>query len=207
MTETTAPRPEGTRQARRTGAQAVLGGVLLTASVGAELIKPVQRPDGTTTDPVFQTIYLALWLAGSVLLILAALGLGAMLRADGARRSATIGMWLSVAGAVCFALYTIGGLAGVVTGSYFESAFVLFLVAFPLLILGNVALGVAARSGSVPRGTWLLLWLAAIGLVVALVTDVDPFHDIGLFVFFGSWIILGFRLWRVADEDGRRVST
>lgn len=194
----TAQRSEATGLTRRTGMQAVLGGVLLAASVGAELIHPVQTPDGTTTEPLLHTLYLAAWLAGSLLLALAALGLGSILRGDGARRSATIGMWLSVAGAACFALYTIGGLAGVMTGSYFEGAFVLFLLAFPLLIVGNVTMAVAARSSSAPRGTWLLLGLAAIGLVVALLAEADPFHDIGFFVFFCSWIVLGIQFWLAA---------
>jgi hypothetical protein len=173
----------------------VLGGVLLTASIAAELIHPVQRSDGTTTDPFLHALYLAAWLAGCLLVALAVLGLGSMLRANGATRAGTIGMWLSVAGIVCFALSAIGGLAGVFTGSYLEGAFVLLLVGFPLLIVGNLSMSAAARSSSVPRGTWLLLGVAAIGLLVALLAEADPFHDIGFFVFFGSWIVLGINLW------------
>jgi hypothetical protein len=208
MAQTAEHRPESTRLTRRAGVQASVGGVLLAVSLAAELIHPVQTSDGRTTEPVLHTLYLAAWLAGWLLVAMATLGLRAILRRRGATsRAGTVGTWLSVAGAACFALNAIGGLAGVFTGTYYEGAFVLVLVAFPLLIAGNLTLAWAARGSYVPRGTWILLGIGAIGLTVALLAEVDPFHDLGFLAFFGTWIILGISLWSAGRVDANLRST
>jgi hypothetical protein len=43
---------------------------------------------------------------------------------------------------------------------------------------------------------WTLPIVAVVGLIVALALDVDPIHDIGLFVFEGAWVALGIALIR-----------
>ena len=51
----------------------------------------------------------------------------------------------------------------------------------------------------------MLPWLGAGGILVAITLDIDPIHDIGLFVFEGAWIALGVTLLRadrLPDVDG-----
>jgi len=41
------------------------------------------------------------------------------------------------------------------------------------------------------RRAWVLPGVGAVGVLVAITVNVDPIHDIGLFVFEGAWVALG----------------
>jgi hypothetical protein len=81
--------------------------------------------------------------------------------------------------------------------------FALFGIGFLLVLVGQLlfARDLRPRLG---RG-WLLPLVAVAGLVVALSLDVDPIHDIGLFVFEGAWVALGVAMLRT--EQGRGLET
>ena len=72
---------------RRTGAAAVAAGVLLSASVAAELVWPVQRARRHGDRPPGFALYLAAWTAGAVALVVALLGLGTVGRPAPPQRS------------------------------------------------------------------------------------------------------------------------
>ena len=196
-----------TATAQRAGRFALLAGVLLFASVAAELIHPVQAPDGTSREPLLHAVYLIAWIVGSACLTLALIGLRSMLRDAGVLSRATrAGAWLSIVGAALFGVLAVGGLAGIVTGSYLEVAFVAFLLAFVLLIPGQLLLarGIGRLPAAVGFPPWLLV-VASGGLIVALAADMDPFHDLGLFTFDLAWAAAGVSLMRASARTSLRV--
>lgn len=160
----------------RSLAPAIVGGLLAAASVAAELVYPVQASDGTSREPIVHALYLAAWVIGWALVAMTAAGLRSALPGS---RSAAIGSWTAVGGAVAFAVSGLAQLIGVLAaGVPLEAAFVLFLLAFPLLVVANVALGLAVRARS--SLAFVLFLLAAVGLLVGFLAEADPFHDIGL---------------------------
>ena len=196
-----------TATAQRAGRFALLGGVLLFASVAAELIHPVQAPDGTSREPLLHALYLMAWIVGSACLTIAVIGVRSMLRDAGVHsRAARAGAWLSIVGAALFGVLAVGGLAGIITGTYLEIAFVAFLLAFVLLIPGQLLLarGVGRLPAPVGFSRWLLV-VATGGLIVALAADMDPFHDLGLFTFDLAWAAIGVSLMRASARANLRV--
>ncbi len=182
------------RSTDRLATYAIAGALLLFGSVAAELIHPVQAPDGTSREPILHALYLLAFIAGWILIAAASAGLASATASPGASRAVRLGGWLSVGGALSFAVSTAGALIGLAFGVYLEVMFVLFLVAFALLIPGQalMATGRSALPGGI--GTAGLLVIAAIGLVLAVSTDLDPFHDLGLFAFDAAWLGIGLRL-------------
>ena len=162
---------------RRGAGSAVAGGLLLAASVAGELLHPVQAPDGSVLQAVPFAGYLAAWIAGAALLTRAAVGLA------GTSRAARTGRMLSVSG---FALLLLFGLVALVTGMLgrpLEASFLAFGLGLLLVAAGALTTGMASR-----RDGWPLL-IAGGGALVALL--LEPWHDLGLFVLFGSWVVLG----------------
>ncbi len=49
-------------------------------------------------------------------------------------------------------------------------------------------------------GAWVLPLVGAVGIIVAITLDVDPIHDIGLFVFEGAWVALGIAVVRAERQ-------
>ena len=183
-----------TRPVERLATFAIAGSLLLFGSVAAELIHPVQSPDGTTREPMLHAIYLVAFIAGWILIAAASAGLASPAATGGGSRAVRLGGWLSVGGALSFALSTAGVLLGVAFGLYLEVMFMLFLVAFALLIPGQALLATGRSSLPGGIGTASLLVIAALGLVLAVSTDADPFHDLGLFAFDAAWLGIGLRL-------------
>ena len=72
--------------------------------------------------------------------------------------------------------------------------FVLFGLGFLLLFVGHLLIAPGLRD-SLGRA-WILPLIGAAGILVAITLDVDPIHDIGLFVFEGTWVALGLALLR-----------
>jgi len=182
------------------GSAAIIGGVLALVSVAAELIWPVQNADGTSREPLLHLVYVLAWIAGSSLIGAAVWWMRPLLAADGAlSRKASIGTWLSVAGCAAFALSGVGLLIGIATGSYLEAAFVLFLVAYALLVPGQILLALAMRSVPAFGWGWVLPIIGAIGLLVAFAAETDPYHDIGLLTFPIATVGLGLVLLKADD--------
>ena len=175
----TAPRPD-----RRTGGAAVAGGLLLAASVAAELVHPVQEPDGSLTDPALFAVYLTVWTAGAAAMVVALSGL----RAPG--RLARIGRALGLIGAallVAFGLVVVA--SALATGAPLEASFLAFALGLLLLAVGSVLLGLGLRRSRAVGGWWAALPVAGAGALVALL--VEQGHDAGLFVCFAAWALLG----------------
>ena len=69
-----------------------------------------------------------------------------------------------------------------------------FGIGFLLILVGQLLFAADLRP-AVGRA-WVLPVVGIVGLLFALLLDVDPVHDIGLFVFEGAWIGLGIALIR-----------
>ena len=172
----------------RTWAAAIGGGLLLAASVGAELVHDVQAPDGTVLERGLWAVYLGAFVLGAALLVVASAGVPA------SSRAARIGRGLNVAGA---ALVLGAGLVllptGYLTGTPLEAAFLLFALGLLLSAAGALTLGVATRESM-----WFVI---GAGGLVALLTQ-PPLHDAGFLTFLLGWAALGaLRLRRVPSKD------
>lgn len=173
---------------RRTGAAAVAGGLLLAASVGAELVHPVQEADGTVDSPALYAGYVTAWTLGAVALIVALLGLGAPVLP----RAGRIGRGIAVAGAALLVAFGAAGLVtGVSAGVSAEWSFLLFAVGLLLVLVAAVPLALGLRRAGRPALAWVAVLIAGAGVVIALGVEADPWHDLGLFVFTGAWVVLG----------------
>ena len=186
----------------RAASMAIAGGILFALSVAAELVFPVQNSDGSSREPLLHAVYLAAWIVGVSLIGAMALGLRALPTGGGRSRKASIGSWLVLAGAAAFAVSGLGQLIGVLAGVQLDAFFVLFLVAFPLLVIGFVLLGLAMRGAGGP--VWILAFVAAAGFLVALLAEADPWHDIGLLT--GAVAVAGFGVaLRLRADTGTEV--
>jgi hypothetical protein len=109
-------------------------------------------------------------------------------------RRGRVGWWLGIAGTGLLALFAVqAGVSIVRTGEVPEN-FVLFLVGFLLLVVGQVLF---ARDLRRHLGwAWILPLMAVVGLIAALTaTDaLGPTHDIGMFIFEAAWVALGVAL-------------
>ena len=187
---------ESTATERRTGGAAVVAGALLFASVAAELVWTVQRPDGTVTNVAGFALYVTAWTAGAIALVVALLGLGGSRAAAGPLpRSGRIGRGIALAGAALLGAFGIVGLLTAwLDGAPAEWSFLLFAVGLLLMLVGAVPLALGLRRVGGLGRWWVAVLVAGAGALVALGAAGDPWHDLGLFVCFGSWAVLGLRL-------------
>jgi hypothetical protein len=211
-TERTTTEPtttEPTTAARRTGVALVAAGVLLSASVAAELAWSVQRPDGTVTSPAGFGLYLAAWTAGALALVVALLGLGGVRSVAGPLpRSGRIGRAISLAGAVLLVAFGAAGLVtALVDGRPAEWSFLLFAGGLLLFLVAAVPLALGLRRAGGLGGWWVTVLVAGAGVLVGLGASADPWHDLGLFVFFGAWVALGGRLLLVGARNRHELPT
>jgi hypothetical protein len=187
---------------RRTGVAAVMAGLFIFAGQGGQL---VFGSPSRLVDVVFVVL-------GGIGLI--ALGVAVWSLRDlvsGSRRG-RVGWWIGIAGTGVLALFAVqAGVSMVRTGEVPEN-FVLFLIGFLLLVVGQVLF---ARDLRHHLGwAWILPLVAVVGLIVALTaTDaLGPTHDIGLFIFEAAWVVLGVallspeRLHAPRSESPRRAS-
>jgi hypothetical protein len=200
---------EPTVTARRTGAAAAAAGVLLSASVAAELVWTVQRSDGTITVLAGFALYLIMWTAGAVALVVAVLGLGGARSAAGPLpRSGRIGRGIALAGAVLLVGFGVLGLVtALLAGAPAEWSFLLFAVGLLLMPIAAVPLALGLRRAGGLGGWWITVLVAGAGALVALGAAADPWHDLGLFVFFAAWLALGIRLVSRSRRRHHRVAT
>ena len=187
---------------RRTGSAFVAAGTLLAASVAAELIWAVQRPDGTVTHLAGFALYLTGWTTGALALVAALLGLGGP--RWGARplpRSGRIGRRIALTGAVLLAMFgAVGLVTAVISGAPAEWSFLLFAVGMLLMLVAAVPLALGLRRAGGLGVWWVTVLVAGAGALVALGAAVDPWHDLGLFVCFAAWVALGLRLLRTTPD-------
>lgn len=171
---------------RIAGGAAIAAGSLYFAGQGGEL---VFGSPSTAVDILF--------------VVLGALGLLALaisfwnLRTLAATRLARIGMRLCLAAMVSLTLFAVQTVVSVARSSEVPDNFILFAIGIVLLFVGQPLFAIGARRVLVRQ--WPFLILATVGLVLVFI-DVGPIHDIGLFVFEGSWILFGISLIRNADS-------
>ena len=194
---------ESTVVDRRTGRAAVAAGVLLSASVAAELVWTVQRPDGTVTNLGGFTVYLVAWTAGAVALVVALLGLGGSRSAAGPLpRIGRIGRGIALAGAALLVSFgAVGLITALVSGAPAEWSFLLFAVGLLLVLVASVPLALGLRRAGGLGSWWVTVLVAGAGALVALGAAADPWHDLGLFLHFAAWVVLGLRLLLARDRE------
>ena len=193
----TAPVPD-----RRTGGAAVAGGLLLAASVGAELVHPVQNPDGSVVSPALFAGYLGVWSLGAAALLVAQLGLRRTPRLTAVGRAGAV---VNLAGlGLLFAFGVVVVASGLATGTPLEASFLAFAIGLLLLAVGSALLGVGLRRSGAVGGWWTTLPVASAGALVALL--VEQWHDLGLFVLFGAWVLLGVATTRRSSRPADRVA-
>jgi hypothetical protein len=171
---------------RRAGVAAILAGALIFAGQAGELA----FGSSGALDVVLPLLYS---------LGLAALGVAFWeLRWLMVSRVGRIGNRIALAGFVFLALFAVQLMVEAIRTGDIPDNFILFALGFLLVLVGQLlfARDLRHRVGA----AWVLPLVATAGLIVALALDVDPIHDIGLFVFEGAWIALGIVLirWRGA---------
>jgi hypothetical protein len=167
----------------RTGVAAIMAGALMFAGQAGELAFGPASAAQTKVE-------VALWVTGIVALVAAIWRLGSVV----STRLGRIGWRVSVAGAVCLGLFAVqAGVTVAVTGDIPDN-FVLFALGFFLLFVGHLLIASGLRD-ALPRA-WVLPCVGAVGILVAITINIDPIHDIGLFVFEGAWVGLGVALLR-----------
>ena len=114
-----------------------------------------------------------------------------------------IGWRVSVGGVVFLGLFAVQAVVTVALTRDIPDNFILFGLGFLLLFFGHLLIAPGLRE-TLGRA-WLLPFVGAAGILVAITLDVDPIHDIGLFVFEGAWVALGVALLR--SERRRRPDT
>lgn len=187
---------------RRTGIAALTAGVLLAAALGLSLVVDAQRPDLTVTNAPAFAFFLACWIGGAGALVLAVRGLGSGSRTGDLPRAGRVGRRLSLAGACLLTVFgAVHLLTWLSTGTPVEASFWLFLVGFVLLIAGAVPLALGLRRSGGAGGWWATVLVAGGGAVVAVLSQA-PWHELGLFTFFGSWAALGLRLLTRGARSG-----
>jgi hypothetical protein len=166
-----------------TGVAAIIAGVLIFAGQAGELAF------GPGSDAQTQ-LEVALSGIGIVALVVAIWRLGPMV----STRVGRIGWRISVAGVAFLGLFSVQAAVTVAVTGDIPDNFILFGFGFLLLFVGHLLIAPGLRQ-TLGRA-WTLPWIGALGILVAITLDVDPIHDIGLFVFEGAWIALGLALLR-----------
>jgi hypothetical protein len=187
---------------RRTGGAAVAGGLLLVASVGAELVHPVQNPDGSVVSPVLFAGYLGVWALGAAALLVAQLGLR---RTPGLPAVGRAGAVVNLVGTgllLAFGLVLVA--SALATGAPLEASFLAFGLGLLLVAVGSVLLGLGLRRSGAVGGWWTTLPVASAGALAALL--VEQWHDAGMFVFFAAWVLLGVGWLQRSHRPAERVA-
>jgi hypothetical protein len=170
----------------RTGAAAVAGGLLMAGAVAAELLHPVQEPDGSVVSPNLFAGYLSVWALGAAALLVAQLEL----RHDAVGRAGRIGAVIGIAGTALLLAFGLAvAVSALATGAPLEASFLAFALGLLLVAVGGVLLGLGLRRSGAVGQWWAALPVASTGALVALL--VEPAHDAGLFLLFGAWALLG----------------
>ncbi len=162
----------------RTAVAAIVAGVLIFAGQAGELA----LGDAPTA------LWVALLVAGIAALVVAIWGLGGLV----STRSGRIGWRVCVAGVVLLGLFALQAVITVALTGDIPGNFILFGLGFLLLFVGHVLIATGLRDAL--GRAWILPLVGAAGILVAITLNIDPIHDIGLFVFEGAWVALGIAL-------------
>jgi hypothetical protein len=159
----------------RTGAAAILAGGLIFAGQAGELAF------GDAVMP----LWVALEVVGIAALVAAIWGLGALV----STRTGRIGWRVCVAGVVLLGLFAVQVVITVALTGDIPGNFILFGLGFLLLFVGHILIATGLRDAL--GRAWILPLVGAAGIFVAITLDIDPIHDLGLFLFEGAWVALG----------------
>jgi hypothetical protein len=165
---------------QRTGVAAILAGALYFVGQGGELVFD-------TPEALWATI----GVAGFGALAVALWGLRALV---GATRLGRVGIRIALVGVGFLCLFAVQLLVELVRTGDVPDNFILFLIAFLLILVGQLVFARDLRP-VIGRG-WLFPIVAVAGLVMALFLNAVGLHDIGLFVFEAAWVGLGVALLR-----------
>jgi hypothetical protein len=176
----------------RTGSAAILAGVLIFAGQAGEL----------AFGNALGALWITLFVLGIVALVAAIWGLGGLV----STKTGRIGWRVCVAGVALLGLFAVQAvITAALTGDIPEN-FILFGLGFLLLLVGHMLIATGLRDAL--GRAWILPLVGAAGILVAITLDIDPIHDIGLFVFEGAWVALGIAVlrWERAHEAGNATS-
>jgi hypothetical protein len=163
-----------------TGVSAILAGLLYFAGQAAELAF------GNALTP----LWVALGVLGIAAFVVAIWGLGRLV----STRTGRIGWRVCIAGVVLLGLFAVQAVITVALTGDIPGNFILFGLGFLLLFVGQVLIATGLRDAL--GRAWILPLVGAAGIIVAITLNIDPIHDIGLFVFEGAWVALGIALLR-----------
>ncbi|MDP9430228.1 MAG: hypothetical protein M3Q47_15805 [Actinomycetota bacterium] len=132
------------------------------------------------------------------------LGLGGHRSAAGPLpRSGRVGRGIALAGAALLVAFALAGLgSALVADAPAEWSFLLFALGMLLFLVAAVPLALGLRRAGGLGGWWVTVLVAGVGVLVGLGASADPWHDLGLFTFFGSWVALGLRLLTTGSPAG-----
>ena len=194
---------ESSTLARRSSLAAVAGATLWAGGVGAELVHGVEAGSSIVNLPLFLT-YVGSSVIGTALLVAALAGLRTLHRVEGADigRAGRTGFRVAIFGMSMLVLFgVVYFVAGLLMRETLGAAFLLFAIGFLALIVAQAPLAVGLRRGGLVGRGWLAPLGGAAAAVLAVTAGGDPYHDIGLFLYFGSWVALGASL--LARPKGR----
>ena len=179
--------------ARRCGLAAAAGATIAAAGIAAELLHRVEDGSRVENVPLF-VLYVGSYGVGMALLVAAIVGLRRLHAAEGVEigRAGRLGFRLATGGAaaqVAFASIMVA--SAVATGKTVGAAFILFALGFLALIVGQVLLAPGLRRGAVVGRGWIAPLAGVVTAAIAIGTPIDPLHDLALFLYFGSWVVLG----------------
>jgi hypothetical protein len=168
----------------RTGVAAILAGVLIFAGQAGELAF------GDAVGP----LWVALGVLGIAALVVAIWGLGSLVTTKTGR----IGWRVCVGGVALLGLFAVQTVITVTLTGDIPGNFILFGLGFLMLFVGHVLIATGLRDAL--GRAWILPLAGAAGILVAITLNIDPIHDIGLFVFEGAWVALGIALLRTQER-------
>jgi hypothetical protein len=168
----------------RTGVAAILAGLLYFAGQAGQLAF------GNALNP----LWIALVVLGIAAFVVAIWGLGGLV----STRTGRIGWRACVAGVVLLGLFSVQTLITFALTGDIPGNFILFGLGFLLLFVGHLLIATGLRDAL--GRAWILPLVGAVGILVAITLNVDPIHDIGLFVFEGAWVALGIALLRAERQ-------
>lgn len=176
-------------QEKLVGRESLLAGVLMTVGVAGELVLNPQQRDGQVVDTVTFALCVLTGTVGFGLLATTLFGVAQLwsrtrLQVRGARVAMVGAALLFVSGS--WVLIT-----GVVSGQPDEFAFVFFGLGMLLLVVGQVMLGLGLRRAKPNSRLWMIPNGAAVAIFLAFGVPLDPWHDLGMFAFFGLWALFG----------------
>jgi hypothetical protein len=176
----------------RTGVAAILAGLLYFAGQAGQLAF------GNALNP----LWVGFGVLGIAAFVVAIWGLGVFVRT----RTGRIGWRICVAGVALLGLFAAQAAITLALTGGIPGNFILFGLGFLLLFVGQVLTATGLREAL--GRAWILPLIGAAGILVAITLNIDPIHDIGLFVFEGAWVALGIALLRTerTREAGNAAS-